>query len=192
MPEGQAVMWSPVGAWQGFGALLVPDRDVEPCWVPDMDLELCLEPDMDLEPDRDVESHCCVPQRSLSSRALVSLTRWPAAIVWIFSCFFSFSPVNMCFQYPSQPGSWGLLLLSPVLILFPLTDSLAGAVPCHQLTCPLLPPEGQTPLGWEIKGKFCFSESSSRYWGSSLLSCEVQIMFFIIMDIPSGVHRHKG
>lgn len=61
----------------------------------------------------------CPPAEPLQPCALVSLTRRLTAIVWIFSCFFSFSPANMCFQYPSKPGGWRPLLLSPALILLP-------------------------------------------------------------------------
>lgn len=122
---------------------------------------------------RDVEPHCCVPRWSLSSRALVSLTRRPAAIVWIFSCFFSFSPANMCFQYPSEPGLWGPLLLSPVLVFSLQPDSLAGAVPtvtsCHL--------RGKPRWEGEADGKFCFSESSRRHWGSFLLSEKSKLCF---------------
>lgn len=122
-----------------------------------------------------------VPRRSLSSRALVSLTRRPAAIVWIFSCLFSFSPVNMCFQYPSEPGSWGLLLLSPVLILFPcrLRAWLGLSPPVTGSPIPSCHLRGKPHWEGEVDGKFCFSESSSRLWSSFLPSCEVQMMFFI-------------
>lgn len=61
----------------------------------------------------------CPPPEPLQPRALVSLTRRLTAIAWKFSCFFSFSPTNMCFQYPSEPGGWRPLLLSPALILLP-------------------------------------------------------------------------
>lgn len=61
----------------------------------------------------------CPPPEPLQPCALVSLTRRLTAIAWNFSCFFSFSPTNMCFQYPSEPSSWRPLLLSPALILLP-------------------------------------------------------------------------
>lgn len=132
---------------------------------------------------RDVEPHCSVPWRSLSSRALLSLTRWPTAIVCIFSCFFSFSPVNMCFQYPSEPGLWGPLLLSPVLVFSPQPEGLAGAVP-SVTGSPVPSCLEANPTG---RGKFRFSESWSRHWGSFLLFCEVQILFLIIVDGLSPV-----
>lgn len=92
------------------------------------------------------------------------------------AAFFPFSPADMCFQYPSEPGSWGPLLLSPALILFP--DSPAGAVPAVPgLPVPSCHLRGKPHWEGEVDGKFCFSESStmlhSPSWmlGAALLGC---------------------
>lgn len=122
------------------------------------------------------------------SPAAVSSSGASPATLWFLSpagqqqlcgfsaAFFPFSPADMCFQYPSEPGSWGPLLLSPALILFP--DDPAGAVPavpgspvpsCHL--------RGKPHWEGEVDGKFCFSESStmlhSPSWmlGAALLGC---------------------
>lgn len=67
----------------------------------------------------------------------------------IFSCFFSFSPTNMCFQYLSEPDGWRPLLLSPARILLALARGAVLCAPVSQptpwLTCPLLPHDGDKP-----------------------------------------------
>lgn len=142
----------------------------------------------------------CPPPEPLQPCALVSLTRRLTATAWIFSWFFSFSPTNMCFQYPSKPGGWRPLLLSPALILLPRSPiarlgpgSLPGRGSGAALsqTCSCIPScrgteisrgmseGGQTPAEGEVGGKSCSSESWSRRWVCFPLPCEAQVTFLI-------------